>query len=76
MSKLKVNLQKNDYICQKTNPEDLYFVIKTDLHKVFLRRESDDQLLTIPKRMVNIAYMKVDPQVAKVLYSKMQEQND
>ncbi len=76
MSELKFSLNKNDFIAEKTNPKDIHFVIKIDLHRVYLRRESDDEIFSVQKRLVNFAWTKINPEVAKVLYEEMQRVDD
>lgn len=72
MSQLKFELNKNDFVAPKADPKDVHFVIKIDLHRVFLRRESDDHLVSYQKRLINFGWTKIDPKVAKVLYEQMQ----
>ena len=72
MSELRENIHKNDFIMNKGNKK-LHFVIKIDLHSVWVRVEDDEKgddadLEKIPKHMVNKFYIKVNPDVMKVLY--------
>lgn len=72
MSELRYDLHKNNFVMDKGNKK-LYFVIKIDLHNVWLRLEDeqngdDAELFKVPKHMMNLAYIKVNPNVMKVLY--------
>lgn len=72
MSELKFELHKNNFVMDKGNKK-LYFVIKIDLHNVWLREEEEDKadnpdLFKVPKHMINLTYIKVNPDVMKVLY--------
>ena len=53
----------------------LYFVIKIDMLNVWLRLEDEDkgddaELFKVPKQLINLTYIKVNPDVMKVLYGK------
>jgi hypothetical protein len=72
MSELKFELHKNNFVMDKGNKK-LYFVIKIDLHNVWLRLEDEEKaddadLFKVPKHMINLTYIKVNPDVMKVLY--------
>lgn len=72
MSELKFELHKNDFVMDKSNKK-LYFVIKIDLTNVWLRFEDaekgdDADLFKVPKHLINLAYVKVRPDVVKILY--------
>lgn len=70
MSTLREDIHKNDFLMDKGNKK-LHFVIKIDLHNVWLRVESegdDVDLTKVPKHMINKFYIKVNPDVMKVLY--------
>lgn len=76
MSELKYELHKNNFVMDKGNKK-LYFVIKIDMHNVWLRLESEEggddaELFKVPKHMMNLAYIKVNPNVMKVLYGDKQ----
>lgn len=76
MSELKYDLHKNNFVMDKGNKK-LYFVIKIDLHNVWLRLEDEEgkddaELYRVPKHMINLAYIKVNPNVMKVLYGDKQ----
>ena len=75
MSTIKGDLKKNDFIAPKDNMSDVHFVIKTDLHEIVLRRESDDELMAIKIKNYNMGmWHKVDPETVKVLYAEMAEE--
>lgn len=72
MSELRESIHKNDFVMNKGNKK-LYFVIKIDLHAVWARVEDDSKgddadLERIPKHMINKFFIKVNPDVMKVLY--------
>jgi len=70
MSTLKYDLHKNDFIMDKVTKQ-LFFIIKIDLHNVFIRAETDGddvELKKMPKHMVNVSMIKVNPDVMKILY--------
>lgn len=74
MSTLREEIHKNNFLMDKGNKK-LYFVIKIDMHNVWLRLEDDEKgddcdLFKVPKHMINMVYIKVNPDVMKVLYGK------
>lgn len=76
MPKLKTEINKNDFICPKNNPEDINFIIKVDSKRIYLRRESDDHCWTIPYHTFNKMWAKVNPKVAKILYGQFGGDSD
>lgn len=79
MSELREDVHKNDFLMD-TLTKDLYFVIKIDMHTVWLRQEKDDlkdpddpEIKQMPKHMVNRAMIKVKPDVIKILYGNKDE---
>ena len=74
MSELRFELHKNDFLMDKVTKQ-LFFVIKIDMHNVYLRSETegdDVELKKMPKHMVNVSLIKVRPNVMKVLYGNKQ----
>jgi hypothetical protein len=69
MSTLKEELKAYDFIMDKMKKDKTYMVLHEDLHDVHVWCEGDAPI-TLPKRMVNMAYIKVDPKVVKVLYGE------
>lgn len=74
MSELRFELNKNEFLMDKVTKK-LYFVIKIDLHNVWIRDESDlknndPEIRQMPKNLVNIGMTKVNPEVMQVLYGK------
>lgn len=74
MSELRYELHKNHFVMDKGNKK-LYFVIKIDMHNVWLRLEDetkgdDCELFKVPKHIMNLTYIKVNPDVMKVLYGE------
>lgn len=70
MSTLREDIHKNDFLMDKLTKQ-LFMVIKIDLHSVWLRHEvegDDVQIDNKPKHMINLAMIKVKPDVIKVLY--------
>lgn len=70
MSTLKYDLHKNDFIMDKVTKK-LYFVVSIDMHNVVIRTETegdDVELRRMPKHMINVSMIKVNPDVIKVLY--------
>jgi hypothetical protein len=51
--------------------KQLFFVIKIDMHNVYIRTEVDGddvELKKMPKHMVNVSMVKVNVDVVKILY--------
>lgn len=74
MSTLREDIHKNHFLMEKVSKK-LYFVIKIDMHNVWLRLEDDtkgddSELFKIPKHLINATYIKVNPDVMKVLYGE------
>lgn len=72
MSTLREDIHKNNFLMDKGNKK-LYFVIKIDMHNVWLRFEDesdndDCELFKVPKHMINRTYIKVNPDIMKILY--------
>lgn len=69
MSTLREPLKAYDFIMDKTKTDKTYMVLHEDLHDVHVwcEGEAPQQL---PKRMINMTYIKVDPKVVKVLYGE------
>ncbi len=72
MSTLKEEIHKNNFLMDKGNKK-LYFVIKIDSLNVWLRLEDEDKgddcdCFKVPKQLINLTYVKVNPDVMKVLY--------
>lgn len=55
----------------------MYMVLKETVHNVWvIDMEGKDEPFELPKRMINMVYMKVDPKTVKVLFSERVEQNE
>lgn len=70
MATLREDIHKNDFLMDKLTKK-LYFVIKIDRTTVWLRCETegdDPDMEQRPKHMINLAMIKVKPDVIKVLY--------
>lgn len=77
MSELREEIHKNDFLMDKVTKE-LFMVIKIDLHTVWMRKEMDGDDVDInqkPKHLVNLAMIKVRPDVIKVLYGDKDEKD-
>lgn len=76
MAKLKIEIQKNNYIAPKSEPTNVHFVVVVRNHDLVVRREKDDELLEVKKRLINQGiWAKVSPEVAKVLYEEIANTN-
>ena len=69
MSTLREELNPYDFIMDKMKKDKTYMVLHVDLHDVFVWSEGEKPT-SLPKRMINMAYIKVDPKVVKVLYGE------
>jgi hypothetical protein len=70
MSQLREEVHKNDFLMDKLT-KDMYFIIRITDNDVWLRHEAegdDVELKQMPKHMVNLSMIKVNPDVIKVLY--------
>ena len=72
MSELREEIHKNDFLMDKVT-KDMFFVIKIDMHTVWIREEKDAEndnpdIFQRPKHLVNRSMIKVNPDVIKVLY--------
>lgn len=68
MATLKESLKFLDWVMDKKNPDKLYMVLAVNVHNVWVFREGDEEPIQVPKRLINMVYMKVDPKTVKVLY--------
>lgn len=69
MSSLKFDLNPLDSVMDKIDKTKIFTVLHEELHDVWLWREGEAPH-ALPKRMINLTYVKVDPKVAKVLYAE------
>ncbi len=76
MSTLRQELQYMDFICDKKNPEKMYLVLTVNLHNVWVFKQGDAEPIEIPKRVVNMVYMKVNPKSIKILFGDKGEANE
>lgn len=76
MSTLKEALKPYDFIVNKKdqNKDNVFMVLHEDLHDVHVWKEGEPPT-TIPKRMINFTYMKVNPKIIKVLYGETNNDN-
>lgn len=76
MSTLRNPLNFMDVIMDKKNPEKMYMVLHQELHNVWVTDMSGEKPpFELPKRMINMVYIKVDPKAVKVLFSERIEEN-
>lgn len=77
MSTLRQQLNFMDCILNKKDQKKMYMVLKETVHNVWvIDMEGKEEPFELPKRMVNMVYMKVDPKTVKVLFSERVEQNE
>lgn len=77
MSTLRQQLKFMDCILNKKDQKKMYMVLKETVHNVWvIDMEGNEEPFELPKRMVNMVYMKVDPKTVKVLFSERVEQNE
>ena len=69
MSTLKFEVKPFDAIMDKLDTTKIFTVLHEELHDVWVWKEGEAPK-AMPKRMINMAYVKVDPMVAKVLYGE------
>lgn len=68
MSTLRTDLEFGDWIMNnKTEEHELYFVISVNTHGVWVYKFGETDPKELPIRMVNMSYIKVEPQTVKVL---------
>lgn len=79
MSTLREDVHKNDFMMD-TLTKEMYFVIKIDMHTIWLRNETakcddpdDPEIKQLPKHMANRTLIKVKPDVIKILYGEKNE---
>lgn len=76
MSTLRNQLNFMDCILNKKDQTKMYMVLKETMHNVWvIDMEGKEEPFELPKRMINMVYMKVDPKTVKVLFSERAEQN-
>lgn len=59
----------------KLDTDKIFTVLHEEIHDVWVWREGEAPQ-AMPKRMINMAYVKVDPMVAKVLYGEKDSDTD
>jgi hypothetical protein len=76
MSTLKQQLNFMDCILNKKDQKKMYMVLKETVHNMWvIDMEGKEEPFEIPKRMINMVYMKVDPKTVKVLFSERVDEN-
>lgn len=75
MSTLRTPLNFMDFICDKKNPDKLYLVLSENTHNVWVYRQGDEAPIELPKRVINMVYMKVNPNTIKILFGEKGEKN-
>lgn len=76
MSTLRNALKFLDVIMDKKNPEKMYMVLNQELHNVWVTDMNGEKPpFELPKRIINMVYIKVDPKAVKVLFSERIEEN-
>lgn len=76
MSTLRQELKYLDFIVDKKNTDKLYMVLHTEMHNVWVIKHGGGEApFELPKRMINMTYMKCDPKVVEVLYSERKEES-
>ncbi len=79
MSTLRSPLKFLDTIMNKQNKTEFYMVLHETVHNLWvIDLEGKNEPKEMPKRMVNLAYIKVDPKVVRVLYgdNDAEQKND
>jgi len=77
MSTLRQPVKFLDTLMNKVNKTEFYMVLYEDLHNLWvIDIDGKQPPKEMPKRMVNLAYIKVDPKVVKVLYGEENEKNN
>lgn len=75
MSTLREPLKYMDFIVDKKNTEKMYLVLSETVHNVWVFREGDEAPIELPKRVINMVYMKVNPKTVKILFGDKGEKN-
>jgi hypothetical protein len=74
MSTLRSPIKFLDTLMNKVNKTEFYMVLHETMHNVWLiDLEGKKEPFEMPKRMVNLAYIVVDPKVVRVLYGDNDE---
>lgn len=77
MATLKFELNHLDYIMDKIDHKKLYMVLHTEMHNVWVIKDGGGEPpFELPKRIINLSYVKVDPKVARVLYAENDKPSD
>ena len=76
MSTLRQELKYLDFIADKKNLKKIYMVLTVGLHNVWVYREGDEAPLELPKRVINMVYVKVNPKSIKILFGDKGEANE
>ena len=76
MSTLRQPLKFMDCIMDKKNTEKMYMVLHETVHNMWvIDLDGAKEPFELPKRQINMVYIKVDPKTVKVLYSERVEEN-
>ncbi len=76
MSTLRHELKYMDFIVDKKNTDKMYLVLAVGLHNVWVYRQGDEAPIELPKRVINMTYMKVNPKSIKILFGDKGEANE
>lgn len=61
----------------KKNQEKIYMVLHEGVHNMWvIDMEGKSEPFELPKRQINMVFIKVDPKTVKVLFSERVEQNE
>ena len=75
MSTLRAPIKFLDTLMNKVSKKEFYLVLKENLHTVWvIDTEGKNEPKEMPKHMINMAYVKVDPMVVKVLYGDKEDE--
>jgi hypothetical protein len=75
MSTLRTSVKFLDTLMNKVTKKEFYLVLKENLHTVWvIDPEGKNEPKEMPKSMLNMAYIKVDPMVVKILYGDKEDE--
>ena len=76
MPTLRTPVKFLEVIMNKKKPEEQYMILHEGLHNVWvIDVEGKKEPFELPKRIVNMTYIKVDPKAVKVLFSERMDEN-
>jgi hypothetical protein len=74
MSTLRNPLKYLDFIMDKKHTDVVYMVLHEEMHNVWvIKHGGGEPPKEIPKRLINMVYIKCDPKVVDVLFSERKE---